>query len=103
MQEQDFSTHAAAAFALLTELLEDADTAGKLEVEEEGSTLTIMLPDGKQYVVSKHAPTHQLWLSSPVSGGLHFSFNAEQNVWSLPDGRGLAHVIQTELHPYLHD
>lgn len=57
--------------------------------------MTIDLPSGKQLLISKHGVTKQLWLSSPVSGGLHFSFKDE--AWSLADGRTLTQVLSQEL------
>jgi frataxin len=34
--------------------------------------MTVALADGRQFVLNKHAPNRQLWLSSPVSGAHHF-------------------------------
>ncbi len=38
-----------------------------------GGVLTIDTPRG-QYVLNKHAPLRQLWLSSPASGAWHFEW-----------------------------
>jgi frataxin len=31
--------------------------------------------------VNKHAPTRQVWLSSPVSGAWHFAWNQGRGAW----------------------
>jgi frataxin len=76
-------------------LLEGHDEQGTLNAELNAGVLTIEVPGGKTWVVSKHAVSRQLWLSSPVSGGLHFSYEAGQ--WQLADGRPLAVILSQEL------
>ncbi|HNB28327.1 MAG TPA: iron donor protein CyaY [Alphaproteobacteria bacterium] len=44
-----------------------------LDVDLEGGILTIELSDGATYIVNKHAPNRELWLSSPKSGAWHFA------------------------------
>jgi len=94
MNESDFHSLADAELAVLSDALEIADGEGALELESESGVMTIELPGGKQWVVSKHAPTRQLWLSSPVSGGLHFGYDG---AWKLPDGRILRELLAQEL------
>lgn len=58
------------------------DTLGdRLEAEFEGGILTIELESGGQYVLNRHAPNRQIWLSSPVSGAAHFNYDAEAAQW----------------------
>lgn len=96
MNEAEFHKRADAALRLIEGTLEAADEDGAIDVEYQGGILTITLPTGKQFIVSKHAPSMQLWLSSPVSGGLHFS-PAEGKHWKVEDGRTLEDVLTTEL------
>ena len=79
----------------LSIVLEEYDSTGAIEVELQAGILTIALPSGKQLLVSKHGVSKQLWLSSPISGGLHFSFDNQS--WSLADGRTLSQVLSQEL------
>lgn len=95
MNESDYHRLADATLDRFADALEAADEEGALEVELEGVVLTIDLPAGKQYLISKHAPSKQLWVSSPVSGGLHFSY--KDAIWQLPDGRTLESVVAGEL------
>jgi frataxin len=58
-------------FEALDAGLEDAD------VEFEGGILTIELADGGRYVINRHGPNRQIWLSSPKSGAWHFERRGE--------------------------
>ena len=96
LSEQEFFKAVEETFAWLEEMLEAADAQGALEVERGEGVLTVTLPGGHQYVVNRHAPSHELWVASPVSGGLHFS-HAGGREWKLADGRLLAEVLAAEL------
>ncbi|NBX03815.1 MAG: iron donor protein CyaY [Alphaproteobacteria bacterium] len=95
MTESEFHTLADALLEQMADALEDADSTGDIEVDLEGSVLSIALSSGKQYLVSKHAPSRQMWVSSPASGGLHFSYMDEK--WALADGRELLSFVAGEL------
>ena len=43
------------------------------DAELQGGVLTVDGDDGT-WVVNKHAPTRQIWLSSPKSGARHYAF-----------------------------
>lgn len=60
------------------ESVADDDT----EVDLEGGILTIELGSGAQYLVNKHAPNRQIWVSSPRSGAAHFSYDSTTERWS---------------------
>jgi iron donor protein CyaY len=79
----------------ITDQLETQDTVGLLEVELAGGVLTIELPSGKQFVVSKHTISRQMWLSSPLSGGLHFPYTDQG--WVLSDQRELSVLLAQEI------
>jgi frataxin len=51
------------------------------EVDFEGGVLTVELENGRQYVLNKHAPTRQIWLSSPLSGASHYGFDEASASW----------------------
>ena len=63
------------------------------DAELQGGILTVDGDDGT-WVVNKHAPTRQIWLSSPRSGARHYAFDAASGQWK--DTRGgpelLAHL-----------
>lgn len=97
MEESEFHKLADSWLLAAQDALEDADEQGALEAEYEAGVLTIQLDGGQVYVVSKHAPSKQLWLSSPISGGLHFDYDTA-NRWTLKDGRELSALLASELH-----
>lgn len=69
------STFHAAADAVLQALAQAIDDAlgDRLDVDVQGGILTVEFDDGRQFVVNKHAPNREIWLSSPLSGAWHFA------------------------------
>jgi frataxin len=72
MDERAFETLAGRTLAMIAERLEDA-LSDVADVELRGGILTITCEDGGQFVLNKHAPSREIWLSSPVSGATHFA------------------------------
>lgn len=70
----DESRFSALADDILNRIADAVDDAlgDEIEVEIQGGILTLSLPGGGQYVINKHAPNRQIWLSSPSSGATHF-------------------------------
>ena len=85
----------------LADMLEAFDEDGLLEVEVLSGTLTVDLPSGPQFVVNRHGPTQQIWLSSPLSGGLHFDYDEDEQAWALKDGRRLETLLKAEVETLL--
>ncbi|HEY1720816.1 MAG TPA: iron donor protein CyaY [Magnetospirillaceae bacterium] len=54
----------------------------RLDVELQQGILTIDLEGGGQYVINKHAPNRQIWLSSPRSGAWHFASPGPGSPWT---------------------
>ena len=61
-----------------------------VDAELQGGILTIDGDDGT-WIVNKHAPTKQIWLSSPKSGARHYAFDAGSGHWQ--DTRGGADLL----------
>ncbi len=69
-----------------------------LEVDLIGGILTIELESGGQYVINKHAPMRQIWLSSPASGAAHFAYDQTAGAWvSTRGGEKLTDILAQEL------
>lgn len=68
----------------LLDTLEEAIGA-HADAERQGGVLTVEA-DGGTWLVNKHAPTRQIWLSSPRSGACHYVFDAASGQWR--DTRG---------------
>jgi frataxin len=71
MNQAEFERRAAEVLDTLFEQIED-QLGDWLDVEMTGGILQIELPDGGTYVVNKHGPNREIWLSSPKSGAWHF-------------------------------
>jgi len=84
MSAQAFETMADSLLETLEEGIEDAELqGGVLMVEGDEGT----------WVVNKHAPTRQIWLSSPKSGARHYAFDEASGLWI--DTRGGADLLTT--------
>ena len=55
------------------------------DADLQGGVLTVEAKRGT-WLLNKHAPTKQIWLSSPVSGARHYAFDAAADLWL--DSRG---------------
>lgn len=92
MSDSAYETLADSLLATLEEALGD-----HVDAELQGGILTVE-GDGGTWIVNKHAPTKQVWLSSPKSGARHYAFDAEAGQWR--DTRGgddLLAVLGAEL------
>jgi frataxin len=72
MNQAEFERRAAEILDSLFEQIED-QLGDWLDVEMTGGILQIELPDGGAYVINKHAPNREIWVSSPKSGAWHFA------------------------------
>lgn len=70
----DESRFAALADDMLERIADAVDEAlgDEIDAELQGGILTLTLEAGGQYVINKHAPNRQIWMSSPLSGATHF-------------------------------
>jgi frataxin len=95
-QESDFHAHADATLEALFEQMEAQDEAGALDLDLHGGVLSADV-GGKTLILSKHAPSRQIWLASPLTGGMHFSAERQEGDWVLTDGRQLSVILAEEL------
>jgi frataxin len=49
--------------------------------------LQIQLGNNGTFIVSRQTPSRQLWLSSPVSGPWHFTYDNEKDDWICTKGK----------------
>ena len=89
MSQQAFETMADSLLESLEEGIDDA--------ELQGGVLTVEADEGT-WVVNKHAPTRQIWLSSPKSGARHYAFDEAASLWKdTRGGEDLLTVLSNEL------
>lgn len=92
MSDSAFETLADSLLATLEEALGD-----HVDAELQGGILTVET-DAGTWIINKHAPTKQIWLSSPRSGAKHYAFDVGSGQWR--DTRGgdeLLAVLAAEL------
>ncbi len=98
LSETHFHAIADATLLHLFDRLEDAFERGDFEeLDLNGGILTIEAEDGRTFIISKHAPSCQLWLASPISGGHHFPYRESTASWALDSGQDLTSILATEL------
>lgn len=97
METQDFEALAEEILESLFDALDDA-IGDDVDVDLEGSILTIEFDDGRQYIINKHAASQEMWVSSPVSGAAHYRFDREAGAWvSTRDGSVMVENLAEEL------
>ncbi len=82
--DSGFQARAETTITLIAERLEDQLDDADIDVED--GVLTIELDDGGTFVLNRHAPLQQLWLSSPVSGAWHFAYDGAAEAWASTRG-----------------
>lgn len=98
---QSESRFHALADGLLHTIVDVVDEAvgDTVDVDLIGGVMTIDLAARGQYVINKHAPNREIWLSSPSSGAWHFTYDAESDSWVSTRDRSqsLTAVLASEL------
>ena len=69
----------------LSDTIDDA-LGDSIDVDLQSGILTIELDSGEQFIVNKHGPNRQVWLSSPVSGASHYDFDDDNETWTSTRG-----------------
>lgn len=97
IDDATFETLAEAALQAVSDRLEESD-ADNLDVDFDEGVLTIEVDDGGTYLLNKHAPLKQIWLSSPRSGASHYAYDADSGRWiSTRDSTDLLQLLAVEM------
>lgn len=97
MDDAAFQSAADGTLADLMDKLEEA-LGDQFDIDLEAGVLTIELESGAQYLINKHAPMRQLWLSSPVSGAGHYDYDNTRDTWiDSRSGEELSALLGSEL------
>ena len=100
MDEQIFETLAKDTLRKIADSIELAAQAADsdLDVDLDNSVLTIELENDQIFLINKHAPLKQIWVSSPVSGASHYVWKEEACDWICTRrGISLAETLVQEL------
>lgn len=80
LSESHFHSVADDLLQVIVDVVDEA-VGDTVDVDLIGGVLTIDLASAGQYVINKHAPNRELWLSSPSSGAWHFRYDTESEAW----------------------
>ncbi len=78
LDESRFNTLADQTLERVADAIEDA--LEKADADIHAGILTITLPGVGQWVINKHSPNREIWVSSPKSGAFHFGWR-EDGAW----------------------
>lgn len=97
LNEAEFESLAAKTLENFFDVIDEA-LGDVLDADLDGGVLTLELDAGGQYVINKHGPNRQIWMSSPKSGATHYDFDAESGSWrSTRSDAVLSETLATEL------
>lgn len=73
------------------------DDQTDIDLQEE--SLQITLASGQVWLLNRHIPSQEIWLSSPLKGGLHFGWCAQHHQWisTRSTGDELCHFLEKDL------
>ncbi len=98
LSESRFHTLADGLLHTLVDAVDEA-VGDTVDVDLIGGVLTVDLAARGQYVINKHTPNREIWLSSPSSGAWHFGYDAGTESWRSTRDRSqsLFEVLAREL------
>lgn len=102
--ETIFHENADKALNQLLEFAEGLENNHEIEVNLDSGVLSLVMPDDREYIINKHTPSRQIWVSSPYTGAGYFEFN--QNNWvpkraEAAQGKSLFQFISEEIMLHL--
>lgn len=97
VEESCFTAAADEFLSRAADLIDDA-LGDDIDAELQGGILTLSLEGGGQYVINKHTPNRQIWMSSPVSGASHYDFADGQWLSTRAPSKTLPAVLAAELN-----
>ncbi|KAF0223715.1 MAG: protein implicated in iron [Rhodospirillaceae bacterium] len=97
VEESSFTAAADEFLSRVADMIDDA-LGDDIDAELQGGILTLALEAGGQYVINKHAPNRQIWMSSPVSGASHYDFADGQWLSTRDQSKALPAVLAAELN-----
>lgn len=97
MSNADFMEMAEEILQNIANAIEEADSAFELDVDTTGDSINIEFPDGSKYLINIHASSKEIWISSPLSGGSHFTYDDDDGTWKDSSENDMCELITEEL------
>ena len=104
MDESEYHEKSIIPLIALLEFAEGLEDNYQIEAELEEGILSIIMPDSREYVINKHTPSRQIWVSSPYSGAGYFEYDGKNWVPKrapAAQGRKLEDFITLEIKAHL--
>ncbi len=95
LEESEFIKLAEETLGRYLSVIEETEP-DNMDADLQDGVLTLEFDDGRVYIVNRHVPLRQIWLSSPLSGAGHFDYRDGKWIASR-DGRNLAETLSAEL------
>ncbi|AAZ68723.1 iron donor protein CyaY [Ehrlichia canis] len=81
----------------LTEMIDRVDIDGVLECENCDGVVKISDSNGNLYIINKHEPSMQIWVASPISGSVRFSYDKSLSAWINDKSDELFNFLRVEM------
>ena len=75
MDETEYHALSIIPLQQLLEFVEGLEEKYSIEGELEEGVLSVIMPDDREFVINKHTPSRQIWVSSPYSGAAYFEYD----------------------------
>ena len=62
------------------------ELSGEVDISVSEGVLSVVCGDEGTFIISRQTPTQQLWLSSPISGPWHYTFDQDKGDWKCTKG-----------------
>ncbi len=98
MNDTEFYHQILSVFQRLEENLEH-QLDNQCDIDGREESLQVTLSSGEVWLLNRHGPTQELWLSSPLKGGIHFRFESDLQKWistRLPQDE-LIHFLEKDI------
>ena len=100
MDDKDFAKEVSRVINLIVEEIEKNDTEDSIDVDLNGDILNFSTKNGL-FVINKQSFTKEIWLSSPVSGPHHFSYDGQ--TWKSRAGLDIFSTLSQDLKMEIKD
>jgi iron donor protein CyaY len=86
----------------LSQLIENQDSSGALEIDYLDGILKIVINNNKKtFIINRNAGNQKIWYSSPFSGADYFSYNQESKQWLNSSNLELSEKLMHELKSFI--